>query len=93
MTTLTILTDALRAIPEKARKSILVAYALVVVGTQIAEIFVTLHSGVYQMLVIIGGYLGVQSAANVLPVPPVVAPEQDADSGLDTENVPEIDEH
>lgn len=66
MTVAEILDKTLRKIPENARFAVLAAYAVVVVGTQIAEGFsVDIHEGVYRTLVIIGGYLGVQSAANV----------------------------
>lgn len=88
MTPLSIITDFLRGIPAPVRKGMLLVLALAVVATQVAEAFdVDLHTGIYKTLAIIGGYLGVQSAVNVTPVPPVDAPEVDADSGLAAEEV------
>ena len=66
MTVASIITKALQAIPPRLRFGVLVVFAGVVVATQVAEAFsVDVHEGVYRTLVLIGGYLGVQSAANV----------------------------
>ena len=61
-----IITHFLTRIPAKLRLGMLLAFALVVIGTQIAEAFsADIHEGVYRTLGILGAYLGVQSAANV----------------------------
>jgi len=66
VTPVSILTDALRRIPAGLRLGLLVLFAIAVVATQILEAFsVDLHDGIYRTLVIVGGYLGVQSAVNV----------------------------
>jgi hypothetical protein len=66
MTVANIITDALKSVPPRVRLAMLLIFAAAVVGTQIAEAFeVDIHAGVYRSLLIVGGYLGVQSAANV----------------------------
>ena len=68
MSPLTILTNALQAIPAKARMGLLVTYSLVVVATGISRLagFDGLDY-LEDVLLYVGGYLGVQSAANVTP--------------------------
>lgn len=65
MTALSILTKFMQKTPARVRFGILVIFALVVIGSQVAEIWVTVPGEVYRTLVLIGGYLGVQSAVNV----------------------------
>lgn len=67
MSVLSILLELFRAIPEWLRKALLVVFALVVVGEQLARIFHAdlPYDEIDQALVIVGGYLGIQSAANV----------------------------
>lgn len=69
MTATTIILDALQAIPAVVRKALLITFALVVVAETILRIFeVGLpYDKIDQVLVYVGGYLGVQSAANVKP--------------------------
>lgn len=60
------ITEVLQKIPAGLRFGLLAVFAGTVVFTQVLEGFgVGLHEGVYRALVLIGGYLGVQSAANV----------------------------
>ena len=66
MTVASIITKALQSVPPRVRFAVLVAYAAAVVAFSIALGFgVDFHAGVANALVIIGGYLGVQSAVNV----------------------------
>lgn len=69
MTITTIITDALQAIPPWMRKTLLIVFALVIVAETVLRIFeVGLpYDKIDQVLVYVGGYLGVQSAANVKP--------------------------
>jgi succinate-acetate transporter protein len=62
-----ILSEALRMIPGWLRHLLLVAYALVVVLVAIGQIidYPLEYDKINEVLVYIGGYLGVQSAANV----------------------------
>lgn len=70
MTVDNIVTRFLQSVPERVRLVMLLLFAAVVIGTQIAEAFeVDIHTGVYRTLLIVGGYLGVQSAANNPAVP------------------------
>lgn len=73
MTPLQILTDALQAIPSWLRKTLLILFAVVVVAENVLRIFeVDLsYDKIDQVLVYVGGYLGVQSAANVTRPQPV----------------------
>lgn len=65
MSPLTILTDALQSIPPAIRKGLLIVWALAVVGVGIAQI-VSFDTGkANDVLLYLGLYLGVQSAANV----------------------------
>lgn len=75
MTALAILTDALQRIPSWLRKTLLVLFALVVVAEQVARILEVdlAYAKVDQVLALIGGYLGIQSAANVTPAVKVEA--------------------
>lgn len=69
MTPTTIILDALQAIPPAVRKGLLVVFALVVVAETVLRIFEAElpYDKIDQVLVYVGGYLGVQSAANVKP--------------------------
>lgn len=91
MTPVNIITDFLQSIPPRMRKAMLLVFALVVVATQIAEAFdYDLHTGIYRTLALIGGYLGIQSVANVTTVPKVELnekPDDDVDSGLAVDEV------
>jgi hypothetical protein len=75
MTALAILTDALQRIPSWLRKTLLVLFALVVVAEQVARILEVdlAYAKVDQVLALVGGYLGIQSAANVAPAVKVEA--------------------
>jgi uncharacterized membrane protein len=62
-----VITGALQAIPPKARQYVLLAYSLTVVVLTILQL-VGLDwdwDMIWQVLVLLGGYLGFQSAANV----------------------------
>ena len=88
-----IITEYLQSIPPKVRKYILLAYAIAVVVVQLLALFeVNLdYLKVNGALAILGGYLGFQSAANVVtggahradvPVDrPPVAPEEHPHAG------------
>lgn len=67
MTVATIIADLLRSIPRQLRKTLLVIFALVAVAEPLCRIFgVDLpYDDIDQALLYVGGYLGVQSAANV----------------------------
>lgn len=67
MTPTAIVTDLLRRIPAKVRGAMLVIFALVVVAEVICRIWeVDLpYDKIDQTLLYIGGYLGVQSVANL----------------------------
>lgn len=65
MTPLSIITEALRAIPEWARRALLVTFALAVVTFGALQILDVNTGKMADVLVYLGGYLGVQSAANV----------------------------
>jgi hypothetical protein len=67
MNPLTVITHTLQSIPATARKYILLAYSLVVVTVAVLNIAgVDLdYDTINTVLVLIGGYLGFQSAANV----------------------------
>jgi len=67
MNALTIITTALQSIPANVRKGLLLAYALVVVVVEILKLTELDwdYDVINQILLIVGGYLGVQSAANV----------------------------
>ena len=67
MTIASIITDALRSIPAPLRRVLLVTFALVAVGLQVLQLIeVELpYDKINTVLVLLGGYLGVQSAANV----------------------------
>lgn len=72
MTPVTIIADLLRTIPEPVRKGLLIVFALCVVAEavlSIAEVDLD-YDKIDKILLYIGGYLGVQSAANVTAVPP-----------------------
>lgn len=86
MTTATILDKTLRAIPSWLRLGLLIAYALWVVGFQVAEGFdVEFADGWLKAQVLVGGYLGVQSAANVTVKPEVTeAPANGVAVDVDT---------
>ena len=61
-----IITDVLRSIPEKVRRALYIVYALVVVGEAICRIMEAdlAYDKIDQILVYVGGYLGVQAGAN-----------------------------
>ena len=66
MNVITIITDALQSIPKPVRKGLLTVYALCVVGTGVSRIAgFEGWPNLEDALLYIGGYLGVQSAANV----------------------------
>ena len=67
MTPLSIITDALQAIPAWVRSMLLLAYALAVVVVAVAHIWEAAwdFGKIDQTLVYVGGYLSIQSAANV----------------------------
>jgi type IV secretory pathway VirB2 component (pilin) len=65
MTVASIITDALRSIPPKVRKIMLIVYALTIVAVGIVAIFGWTSAELNTALLVVGGYLGVQSAANV----------------------------
>lgn len=67
MTPLSIITDALKAIPPWVRQLLLLAYALAVVVVAIGHIWELAwdFDKIDQTLVYVGGYLSIQSAANV----------------------------
>lgn len=62
-----IIAEYLQSIPPKVRKIILLVFALVVVVVQLLQLFdVGLdYEKINEVLAIVGGYLGLQSAANV----------------------------
>ena len=64
-----ILTEAFRAIPAPVRKVLLIVFALGVAGEFVAEEILGYDTGkTDEILLYVGGYLGVQSAANVRDV-------------------------
>lgn len=66
MNVLTILTDALQSIPSPVRRGLLIVFALCVVATGTSRIVgFDGWPNLEAALLYIGGYLGVQSAANV----------------------------
>ena len=65
MNPLNILTEALQSIPAKWRKALLVVWALVVVAVGGAQILDLDTGKTNDVLLYLGLYLGVQSAANV----------------------------
>lgn len=65
MNPLTILTDFLQSIPAPIRKSLLVIWALAVVAVGVAQIVDYDTGKANDVLLYLGLYLGVQSAANV----------------------------
>lgn len=76
MTPFAIITAALSKVPPRVRAGLLLTFAGAVVVTQLLEAFdVNVVEGVYKALTIIGGYLGVQSAANVPAVQSAVGLE------------------
>lgn len=88
MTPLQILTDALQAIPSWLRKTLLILFAVVVVAEQISRIVEVdlAYDKIDQALVLVGGYLGIQSAANVThPQPVHKAVDDDQDDELELE--------
>lgn len=69
MSPFTIISEALQSIPAAARKGLLYLFALSVVVVTVAKI-VELdwnYDKIFEVLTYLGGYLGVQSAANVNP--------------------------
>lgn len=85
MTVLTIITTALQAIPSWLRQGLLLAFALFVVaygalGILDVDTVLGLDRGkLGDVLLYLGGYLGVQSAVNVVPGQ-VVAVQDDGDT-------------
>jgi uncharacterized membrane protein len=77
MNPVTIVTQALQSIPPNVRKFVLLAYAVVVLVVGIlAAVGVDMdYDKITVVLTIIGGYLGVQSGANVDAPPQPVEPE------------------
>lgn len=73
MSPLSILTELLQAIPPWLRRALLVLFALLVVAEQVCRIFNAdlPYDQVDRALVYVGGYLGIQSAANVKKPEPV----------------------
>lgn len=70
MTVFAVLTEALQKIPAPVRKGLLIAFALFVAGEFIAEEILGYDTGkTDEVLLYVGGYLGIQSAANVKPDP------------------------
>lgn len=69
MTPLSIITDLLRSIPSWLRSTLLALFALAVVGEVLCRIWALdlPYDKIDQTLVYVGGYLGVQSVANVRP--------------------------
>jgi len=67
MNPVSIITAWLQSIPPKVRQGILLVYALIVVVVGLLALFgVDLdYAKINEALVVIGGYLGFQSAANV----------------------------
>lgn len=74
-----ILTEALRSIPAPVRRALLIVFALCVAGEFVLEEILGYDTGkTDEILLYIGGYLGVQSAANVKPEP---EPQQGVNPG------------
>lgn len=69
MTMYDIVKGALQRIPASVRKLLLVALAIAVVTVEVAQILEASwdFERIYRVIALAGGYLGVQSAANVLP--------------------------
>lgn len=82
MSALTILTDALRAIPAPVRQGLLVVWALLVVAAGALRIADIDTGPLEPILLYVGGYLGAQSAANVHPDGKVEPLMLAADTGL-----------
>jgi hypothetical protein len=80
MNVTTIITELLRKVPRLVRLTLLALFALTVVTEAILRILeVDLDYGkIDQILVYIGGYLGVQSAANVTTIPEQVVLDEGA---------------
>lgn len=78
MTVLSILTDALQAIPPKVRQGLLVVFAAAVVVDGALQLSGVDTGSTDTVLLYVGGYLGVQSAANVKqkPTPVIVVDGQ-----------------
>lgn len=74
----TIIAEALRSIPPKVRKALNLVYALVVVVVGVLALLeVDLdYAKVTAVLTVIGGYLGIQSGANVEKAPEDRMPRQ-----------------
>lgn len=83
MNPLQVITDALRSIPARVRKAILLVFAVATVILQILALLDAFdwdYSKINAVLAIVGGYLGFQSAANV-PAPEEADAPVDADPG------------
>lgn len=67
MTVYDIITGALQRIPAVVRQTLLVVFALAVIGLELARIFEleAPYAKIDRALLYVGAYLGVQSAANV----------------------------
>lgn len=68
MTPLSIITDTLKSIPPAFRKGLLLAWALAVVAVGVLAIVDVSTGKAEEVLLYLGLYLGLQSAANVEPV-------------------------
>lgn len=69
MTSSNLIAELLRKIPPQVRFVMLSVFAVSVVGLQLTEIWLDVPGEVYQAQTIVGGYLGIQSAANVITKP------------------------
>ena len=77
MSIITIISDALQSLPPKARKGLYAAYALVVIAAGAAAIADIDTGKLNDVLLYVGGFLGVTAASNVATTPQDVVDQLD----------------
>jgi hypothetical protein len=71
MNVFSIVSEALQSLPPKVRKGLYVVYALCVIGAGVAQVLDVDTQNLNDVLLYVGGFLGVTAASNVKPEPPV----------------------